>query len=126
MKAGIHPDFMKTKVTCSSCKTTFETMSTVPEIQVELCSNCHPFYTGKQKLVDTAGRVDRFRAQREKAQAIKSSTKAKSKKAEKAETVEDKSTKEKLAAIKREIKDGTKDIKNPASGETDKPSPAEN
>lgn len=101
-------------------------MSTVPEIHVELCSNCHPFYTGKQKLVDTAGRVDRFRAQREKAQAIKSSAKPKSKKSEKAETVEDKSTQEKLATIKREIKEGTKDIKNPASSESDKPSSAEN
>ena len=60
MKAGIHPEYIKTKVHCNGCDTTFETRSTVPEITVEICSNCHPFYTGKQKLVDTAGRVDKF------------------------------------------------------------------
>lgn len=108
MKANIHPKFMNTKVTCQSCKTTFETMSTVPEIQVELCSNCHPFYTGKQKLVDTAGRVDRFRAQREKAASLKASSKPKTGKVStEAEAKPNKSTKEKLADIKREIKDNT-------------------
>lgn len=82
MKSGIHPDYMKTTVTCSGCNTTFESMSTVPEIHVEICSNCHPFYTGKQKLVDTAGRVDRFRAQTEAAQKLRSSsTKTRVKKA---------------------------------------------
>ena len=70
MKSGIHPKYITTKVTCSGCNTTFESMSTVPEIAVEICSNCHPFYTGKQKLVDTAGRVDRFRAQSEAAKAL--------------------------------------------------------
>ncbi len=54
---------MKTVVKCNGCNNTFETGSTVPEITVEICSNCHPFYTGKQKLVDVAGRVDRFKAQ---------------------------------------------------------------
>lgn len=71
MKAGIHPKFMKTKVTCAGCGTTFETMSTVPELHVEICSACHPFYTGKQKLVDSAGRVDRFRARTAAAQKIR-------------------------------------------------------
>lgn len=68
MKADIHPEYMTTKVHCNGCGTDFETRSTIPEIQVEICSNCHPFYTGKQKLVDTAGRVDKFNARRAAAQ----------------------------------------------------------
>lgn len=61
MKTAIHPTYTHTaKVICASCETTFVTGSTVPELRVEICSNCHPFYTGKQNLVDTAGRVDRF------------------------------------------------------------------
>jgi len=61
MKQDIHPDYHVTVVHCS-CGTTFETRSTAPgkELRVELCSQCHPFYTGKQKLVDTGGRVERF------------------------------------------------------------------
>ena len=59
MKQGIHPEYMETKVTCS-CGNTFTTRSTKPELHVELCNQCHPFYTGKQKLVDTGGRVERF------------------------------------------------------------------
>ena len=59
MKADIHPRYTLTKVTCS-CGNTFETRSTVADLHVELCSECHPFYTGKQKLVDTGGRIDRF------------------------------------------------------------------
>ena len=59
MKDGIHPKYMKCKVTCG-CGSTFETRSTKPEIAVEICSSCHPFYSGKQKFVDTAGRVERF------------------------------------------------------------------
>ena len=62
MKTGIHPELHDTKVHCNGCGTDFVTRSTVPEIQVEICSSCHPFYTGKQKLIDTAGRVDKFRA----------------------------------------------------------------
>ena len=60
MKADIHPDYVVSTVTCS-CGNTFETRSTKPELHVEICANCHPFYTGKQKLVDTGGRVERFR-----------------------------------------------------------------
>jgi large subunit ribosomal protein L31 len=60
MKKGIHPKYAKTIVTCA-CGNTIETRSTVSEINVEICSSCHPFYTGKQKLVDTAGRIERFR-----------------------------------------------------------------
>ncbi|MBN1326118.1 50S ribosomal protein L31 [Candidatus Falkowbacteria bacterium] len=62
MKAEIHPKYHeKAKVICA-CGNTFTVGSTVPEIHIELCSECHPFYTGKQKLVDTAGRVEKFRA----------------------------------------------------------------
>ena len=59
MKADIHPDYTDTPVRCS-CGNTFTTRSTAKELHVELCSECHPFYTGKQKLVDTGGRIDRF------------------------------------------------------------------
>lgn len=60
MKQGIHPEYMTTRVVCA-CGNTFETRSTREEIHVEICSVCHPFYTGKQRLVDTAGRVERFK-----------------------------------------------------------------
>lgn len=59
MKQEIHPDYVETHVTCS-CGNTFTTRSIKPELHVELCNQCHPFYTGKQKLVDTGGRVERF------------------------------------------------------------------
>ena len=61
MKADIHPSYSEIKVTCS-CGNTFTTRSTVGrDLHLDVCSACHPFYTGKQKLVDTAGRVDKFR-----------------------------------------------------------------
>jgi large subunit ribosomal protein L31 len=60
MKKGIHPEYAKTTITCV-CGNVIETRSTVKDIHVEICSNCHPFFTGKQKLVDTAGRIERFR-----------------------------------------------------------------
>ena len=66
MKAGIHPEYMLTTVTCS-CGNTFETRSTKPELHVEICSACHPFYTVKQKLLDSGGRVERFQKRLEKA-----------------------------------------------------------
>jgi len=59
MKKGIHPEYKKAKITCI-CGNTIETYSTQAEIHVEICSRCHPFFTGKQKLIDTAGRVERF------------------------------------------------------------------
>ena len=59
MKQGIHPEYVMATVRCS-CGNAFTTRSTKPELRVEICSNCHPFYTGKQKLVDTGGRVERF------------------------------------------------------------------
>ena len=60
MKAEIHPDYVLAHVRCS-CGSEFYTRSTTPELHVEICSECHPFYTGKQKLVDTGGRVERFK-----------------------------------------------------------------
>ena len=60
MKQGIHPNYYKTKVVCTSCGAEFETRSTKKDLRVEICSKCHPFFTGRQKLVDTGGRVDRF------------------------------------------------------------------
>ncbi len=61
MKAGIHPEYKQIVVTCT-CGNQFETRSTIGhDLQVEVCSSCHPFYTGKQKIVDTGGRVDKFR-----------------------------------------------------------------
>ena len=59
MKQGIHPKYQDTKITCV-CGNVIETRSTASDLEIEICSNCHPFYTGKQKLVDTAGRVERF------------------------------------------------------------------
>ena len=59
MKKNIHPNYVEATVTCA-CGNTFKTKSTKSEINVEVCSKCHPFFTGKQKLVDTGGRVDRF------------------------------------------------------------------
>jgi large subunit ribosomal protein L31 len=59
LKDDIHPNYQDCKVNCS-CGESFTTRSTLSEIKVEVCSACHPFYTGKQKLVDTAGRVERF------------------------------------------------------------------
>ena len=60
MKKGIHPNYQKCNVRCISCGNTFETESTLKEIRVDTCSNCHPFYTGKQRFVQSDGRVDRF------------------------------------------------------------------
>jgi len=74
MKKDIHPQYNSgVQVTCT-CGNTFATGSTAKEIKVEICSACHPFYTGKQKLVDTAGRVDRFREKVAKAQEMRKAT----------------------------------------------------
>ena len=67
MKKDIHPDYKTTKITCH-CGAEFEVGSTRKDITVEICSQCHPFFTGKQKLVDTAGRIERFRKKYEKFQ----------------------------------------------------------
>ena len=60
MRKGIHPQYKDAKITCA-CGSIIETKSTIGDMSVEICSSCHPFYTGKQNLVDTAGRVERFR-----------------------------------------------------------------
>lgn len=60
MKEGIHPEYQVITVTCA-CKSSFQTRSTRKELTVDICAACHPFFTGKQRLVDTQGRVDRFR-----------------------------------------------------------------
>jgi large subunit ribosomal protein L31 len=60
MREGIHPKYEPTTITCA-CGNVIESRSTAKDIHVEICSSCHPFFTGKQKLVDTAGRIERFR-----------------------------------------------------------------
>ena len=60
MKTGIHPEYYQTQVTCS-CGATYVTGSTKPELKVEICSQCHPFFTGELRIVDTEGRVERLR-----------------------------------------------------------------
>ena len=89
MKSGIHPEYVECTVRCS-CGNTFKTHSTKSEIQVELCNECHPFYTGQQKFVDTGGRVQRFAdkfggaaaAQLKKAEEAKAAKAAKAAEAE--------------------------------------------
>jgi large subunit ribosomal protein L31 len=83
MKTDIHPDYVECQVHCS-CGNEFTTRSTVSSLRVELCSECHPFYTGKQKLVDTGGRVDRFQRRLEKSKALQTPAKGKAKAAPKA------------------------------------------
>jgi large subunit ribosomal protein L31 len=104
MKAGIHPELKTTKVTCLGCGNTFESTSTVDEITVDVCSNCHPFYTGKQKLVDTAGRVDRFRAKSEKAKARREEMAKKGPKAPRMKKTEEQATEAKTAEKPAEAK----------------------
>jgi large subunit ribosomal protein L31 len=95
MKEKIHPKFIKSIVKCS-CGATFETMSIKPELLTEICSSCHPFYTGKKKLIDTTGRVERFQkllAKKKpkvvKAKKVKEEKAAEAKKPEAAETVKE-------------------------------------
>jgi large subunit ribosomal protein L31 len=75
MKPAIHPDYQIASVHCS-CGNTFQTRSTVSEIRADICSNCHPFYTGKQKLIDTGGRVERFQRRFEKTQQAQRAAKS--------------------------------------------------
>lgn len=60
MREGIHPNYQQTVIKCA-CGATYNTGSTKKDVHVEICSNCHPFFTGKQKLIDTGGRVDKFK-----------------------------------------------------------------
>lgn len=72
MKPEIHPDYNEITVACA-CGNTFQTRSTGDDLNIEICSECHPFFTGKQKLVDTAGRVDRFNKRYARGNAAKAS-----------------------------------------------------
>jgi large subunit ribosomal protein L31 len=67
MKEKIHPKYEKASFTCS-CGNVIETRATAPSANIDICNNCHPYYTGKQKLIDSAGRVDRFRKRYQKSQ----------------------------------------------------------
>lgn len=78
MKKEIHPQYFQSSVTCA-CGNTFVTGSTLKTINVEICSNCHPFYTGKQKLVDTARRVEKFQAKQAKTKAAQETISARKK-----------------------------------------------
>ncbi len=83
MKKAIHPEyFTQSKVKCA-CGNTFITGSTLKELNIEICSNCHPFYTGKQKLIDTAGMVDKFRAKAARQATVAETRKGKKVKKEK-------------------------------------------
>lgn len=73
MKKGIHPDYVECTVVCA-CGNTFVTRATVPELRVSVCSRCHPFYTGKQKFVDEAGRIERFQRRYQKVKGNSSSS----------------------------------------------------
>jgi len=66
MRPDIHPKYYQAKVSCASCKTEFTVGSTAEVLRVDICSNCHPFYTGKQTIVDTAGQVERFQKRLER------------------------------------------------------------
>ena len=76
MKEKIHPKYFETTITCA-CGNVIHTRSTVKDIHVEICSQCHPFFTGKQKLVDTAGRVERFKKRYQKEEKKQEKTEGK-------------------------------------------------
>ncbi len=99
MKAKIHPKWFETKVTCA-CGNTFTVGGTVPEIRVEVCSVCHPFYTGQMKFVDTAGRVDAFKERMKKVEKKVSKTDKRKLKREK-KIKEEQARPESLAALRK-------------------------
>jgi large subunit ribosomal protein L31 len=105
MQASIHPTYYPdAKVSCSGCSREFTVGSTAQEIRVELCSQCHPFYTGKQKLVDTAGRVERFQARVAKAAKKQQPARKPQEPAKAAEGGSDEPTPaERLAAMKQDL-----------------------
>jgi large subunit ribosomal protein L31 len=104
MQSDIHPTYhTKATVNCAGCGTAYTVGSTKESVQVELCSNCHPFYTGKQKLVDTAGRVDRYRSR--VAKAAKQATEAKTAKPEEAPAEQAPKPEDRLAEMKKQLAD---------------------
>jgi len=82
MKKAIHPKYSEAEIQCS-CGNVVKTRSTVPVMKIEVCSACHPFYTGKRKIVDATGRVDRFKKRFEKTKELKDKVSTKKKKAPK-------------------------------------------
>jgi large subunit ribosomal protein L31 len=80
MKKDIHPKYFPESQVICACGNKFKVGATLPEIKVEICSKCHPFYTGKEKLIDTAGRVEKFKRKAEKKTALLEKTKKASKK----------------------------------------------
>lgn len=100
MKTGIHPDYHQATVTCS-CGHRFVIGATVKEIRVEICANCHPFYTGSQKLIDTAGRLERFQERLSKVTGQKAKSAKKSATVERQETIE--TNKDKLKELKKKL-----------------------
>lgn len=108
MKTAIHPEYMITKVHCESCGIDFESTSTVPAITVEICSACHPFYTGKQKILDTAGRVEKFNTRRATADKLQS----------KAAKAVNKKEDPEVAKIQDELESETTPVETPEAGET--------
>jgi len=80
MKKNIHPEYTKDAIITCACGNVIKTGSTLPEMKVEICSACHPFYTGKKKMLDTTGRVERFKKMAEKAAAKKVVKKTKERK----------------------------------------------
>jgi len=116
MKADIHPTYHKAKVTCA-CGAKFELGSTLESYHVDICSKCHPFYTGKQKLVDTAGRVDKFKERQKAFEMRQAEQKARTGKKVKKETVEEKMTRkaEEKEALKAEEKAKKEEAKKKAA-----------
>lgn len=122
MKKDIHPEYKKAKVTCG-CGNMIETKNTVGDLTVEICSACHPFFTGKQKLVDTAGRVDKFKARMQTAQKLKDSKKPKKEvKKEEVKADEVAELDKKMEEIKEELTEETVDIKPEEKTSTDEKS----
>lgn len=117
MKTGIHPPyFPQATVHCSGCNRTFTVGSTKEKTEVELCSNCHPFYTGKQKLVDTAGRVDRFRARQAHAAAKSAPVRADEPATETAQADDSPTPEDRLAEMKKSLEQSGSEAKSsPAS-----------
>ncbi len=104
MKAQIHPKwYPEAKVTCA-CGNTFVVGSTVPEISVEVCSNCHPFYTGQIKFVDTAGRVEKFKVRQSAKTAGKVSKTEKRKLKKQKQILEEMQRPETLSELRKELK----------------------
>jgi large subunit ribosomal protein L31 len=102
MKEKIHPKYYENATITCACGNVFHVGSTVEKIEIEICSNCHPFYTGKKKLVDSAGQVDRFQKKMAAAEKFKKEQAAKDKKKESAKTT--KSSTKKTTKVKKATK----------------------